>query len=215
MRVGPRSVEYWPPRLTPPESVRDRFGRCCTAVGRRARGRVPRSYITDARTNAGIVIARPVKLTGCARALPAFWEIFGSNHCACGFLTLTHTTPTGIIYARQSYLDATFPKNRGAGMLDCNHFVIFNLCLYGNSLNQTPISPRLETITSLASALPGRPTAKTSITTQNSDAVRSTTEVLRTAFCLLTIWRGRFMWLARAAGLPAGVCHSPGGQRSK
>ena len=92
-RAGPRSVEYWPPRLTPPGSVRDRFGRCCTAVGRRARGRVPRSYITDARTEAGIVIARPVKLTGCTRALPAFWEIFGSNHCACGFSTLTHTTP--------------------------------------------------------------------------------------------------------------------------
>lgn len=196
MRVGPRSVEYWPPRLTPPESVRDRSGRCCTAVGRRARGRVPRSYITDTRTEAGIVIARPVKLTGCTRALPAFWEIFGSNHCACGFLTLTHTTPTGIIYARQSYLDATFPKNRGAGMLDCNHFVIFNLCLYGNSLNQTPISPRLETITSLASALPGRPTAKTSITTQNSDAVRSTTEVLRTAFCLRSALYGCLLYTA-------------------
>ncbi len=124
------------------------------------------------------------------------------------FNTYPHD-PTGIIYARQSYLGATSLKNRGAEMLDCNHFVIFNLCLYGNSLNRTPISPRLETITSLASALPGRPTAKTSITTQNSDAVRSTTEVLRTAFCLLTIWRGRFMWLARAAGLPAGACHSP------
>ena len=44
--------EYWPPRLTPPESVRDQLGRCCTAVGRRARGRVPRSYITDTRTGA-------------------------------------------------------------------------------------------------------------------------------------------------------------------
>ncbi|BAS20844.1 hypothetical protein RM6536_1597 [Rothia mucilaginosa] len=130
-RVGPRSVEYWPPRLTPPGSVRDRFGRCCTAVGRRARGRVPRSYITDTRTDAGIVIARPVKLTGCTRALPAFWEIFGSNHYACGFLMHTHTTPTGIIYARQDSLGATSPENCGAKMLDCNHFVIFNLCLYG------------------------------------------------------------------------------------
>ena len=89
-RAGPRSVEYWPPRLTPAEIRTRRFGRCCTAVGRRARGRVPRSYITDTRTDAGIVIARPVKLTGCTRALPAFWEIFGSNHCACGFLVLTH-----------------------------------------------------------------------------------------------------------------------------
>ena len=99
------------------------------------------------------------------------------------FNTYPHD-PTGIIYARQDSLDAPSPENHGAEMLDCNHFVIFNLCLYGNSLNQTPISPRLETITSLTSALPGRPTAKTSITTQNSDAVRSTTEVLRTAFCL-------------------------------
>ena len=97
------------------------------------------------------------------------------------------------------------PENCGAGMLDCNHFVIFNLCLYGNSLNHAPISPRLETITSLASALPGRPTAKTSITTQNSDAVRSTTEVLRTAFCLrrlfarITDRRGWFRVIVRTA----------------
>ena len=149
---------------------------------------------------------------------PSFTSLLGNlwfkSLCVWVFDTYPHD-PTGIIYARQSYLDATSPKNCGAGMLDCNHFVIFNLCLYGNSLNQTPISPRLETITSLASALPGRPTVKTSITTQNSDAVRSTTEVLRTAFCLLTIWRGRFMWLARAADLPAEARHSPGGQRSK
>lgn len=71
----------------------------------------------------------------------------------------------------------------------------------GNSLNRAPISPRLETITSLASALPGRPTAKTSITTQNSDAVRSTTEVLRTAFCLPTVWCGWFRVIVRAGGL--------------
>ena len=140
--------------MTPPESVRDQFGRCCTAVGRRARGRVPRSDITDARTNAGIVIARPVKLTGCTRALPAFWEIFDSNHCACGFLAPTHTTPTANICTRRSYLGATFPKNCDINMLDCNHFVIFNLCLYGNSLNQAPISSRLETVTSLAPTLP-------------------------------------------------------------
>lgn len=147
---------------------------------------------------------------------PGFTSLLGNlwfkSLCVWVFDTYPHD-PTGIIYARQSYLGATSPKNCGAKMLDCNHFVIFNLCLYGNSLNQTPISPRLETITSLASALPGRPTVKTSITTQNSDAVRSTTEVLRTAFCLLTIWHGRFMWLARAAGLPAGACHSPGGHR--
>ena len=71
----------------------------------------------------------------------------------------------------------------------------------GNSLNHAPISPRLETITSLASALPGRPTVKTSITTQNSDAVRSTTEVLRTAFCLPTVWCGWFRVIVRAGGL--------------
>ena len=192
--------------MTPPESVHDQFGRCCTAVGRRARGRVPRNYITDARTNAGIVIARPVKLTGCTRALPAFWEIFDSNHCACGFLTLTHTTPTADICTRRSYLGATSPKNCDINMLDCNHFVIFNLCLYGNSLNQAPISPRLETVTSLAPALPGRPTVKTSITTQNSDAVRSTTEVLRTAFCLCSALYGYF---------PAEARHFPDGQHSK
>ena len=104
--------------------------------------------------------------------------------------------PTGIIYARQDSLGATFSENCGAEMLDCNHFVIFNLCLYGNSLNQTPISPRLENITSLASALPGRPTAKTSITTQNSDAVRSTTEVLRTAFCLRSALYGCLLYTA-------------------
>ena len=118
---------------------------------------------------------------------PGFTSLLGNlwfkSLCVWVFNTYPHD-PTGIIYARQSYLDANSPKNCGAEMWDCNHFVIFNLCLYGNSLNQTPISPRLETITSLASALPGRPTAKTSITTQNSDAVRSTTEVLRTAFCL-------------------------------
>lgn len=118
---------------------------------------------------------------------PGFTSLLGNlwfkSLCVWVFDTYPHD-PTGIIYARQSYLDATSPKNRGAEMLDCNHFVIFNLCLYGNSLNQTPVSPKLETITSLASALPGRPTVKTSITTQNSDAVRSTTEVLRTAFCL-------------------------------
>ena len=118
---------------------------------------------------------------------PGFTSLLGNlwfkSLCVWVFDTYPHD-PTGIIYARQSYLDATSPKNCGAKMLDCNHFVIFNLCLYGNSLNQTPISPRLETITSLASALPGRPTVKTSITTQNSDAVRSTTEVLRTAFCM-------------------------------
>lgn len=118
---------------------------------------------------------------------PGFTSLLGNlwfkSLCVWVFDTYPHD-PTGIIYARQSYLGATSPKNCGAKMLDCNHFVIFNLCLYGNSLNRTPISPRLETITSLASALPGRPTVKTSITTQNSDAVRSTTEVLRTAFCL-------------------------------
>ena len=109
------------------------------------------------------------------------------------------------------------PENCGARMLDCNHFVIFNLCLYGNSLNQTPISPRLETITSLASALPGRPTVKTSITTQNSDAVRSTTEVLRTAFCLPSFRRGDCTarrtlprgWLARR-GVPLPPAGSAG-----
>ena len=115
--------------------------------------------------------------------------------CVWVFNTYPHD-PTGIIYARQSYLDTTSPKNCGAKMLDCNHFVIFNLCLYGNSLNQTPISPRLETITSLASALPGRPTVKTSITTQNSDAVRSTTEVLRTAFCLHSALYGCLLYTA-------------------
>ena len=118
---------------------------------------------------------------------PGFTSLLGNlwfkSLCVWVFNTYPHG-PHRIIYASQSYLGATSPKNCGAEMLDCNHFVIFNLCLYGNSLNQTPISPRLETITSLASALPGRPTVKTSITTQNSDAVRSTTEVLRTAFCL-------------------------------
>lgn len=118
---------------------------------------------------------------------PSFTSLLGilwfKSLCVWVFDTYPHD-PTGIIYARQSYLGAPFPKNCGAKMLDCNHFVIFNLCLYGNSLNQTPISPRLENRTSLASALPGRPIVKTSITTQNSDAVRSTTEVLRTAFCL-------------------------------
>lgn len=124
---------------------------------------------------------------------PSFTSLLGNlwfkSLCVWVFDTYPHD-PTGIIYARQSYLGATSPKNCGAKMLDCNHFVIFNLCLYGNSLNQTPISPRLETITSLASALPGRPIVKTSITTQNSDAVRSTTEVLRTAFCLPSFRRG-------------------------
>ena len=140
---------------------------------------------------------------------PGFTSLLGNlwfkSLCVWVFNTYPHD-PTGIIYARQSYLGATSLKNRGAEMLDCNHFVIFNLCLYGNSLNQTPISPRLETITSLASALPGRPTVKTSITTQNSDAVRSTTEVLRTAFCLRSALYGCF---------PAEACHSPGGQQSK
>ncbi len=145
---------------------------------------------------------------------PGFTSLLGNlwfkSLCVWVFDTYPHD-PTGIIYASQSYLGATSPKNCGAGMLDCNHFVIFNLCLYGNSLNQTPISPRLETITSLASALPGRPTVKTSITTQNSDAVRSTTEVLRTAFCLPSFRRGDCTarrtlprgWLARrGAPLP-------------
>ena len=73
--------------------------------------------------------------------------------CVWVFDTYPHD-PTGIIYARQDSLGAPSPENCGAKMLDCNHFVIFNLCLYGNSLNRTPISPRLEIITSLASALP-------------------------------------------------------------
>lgn len=88
---------------------------------------------------------------------PGFTSLLGNlwfkSLCVWVFGTYPHD-PTGIIYARQSYLGATSPKNCGAKMLDCNHFVIFNLCLYGNSLNRTPISPRLEIITSLASALP-------------------------------------------------------------
>ena len=134
--------------------------------------------------------------------------------CVWVFNTYPHE-PTGIIYARQSYLGATSPKNRGAGMLDCNHFVIFNLCLYGNSLNQTPISPRLETITSLASALPGRPTVKTSITTQNSDAVRSTTEVLRTAFCLHSACTQPYTAACSIRLLSCRGALLPGGQQSK
>ena len=130
---------------------------------------------------------------------PGFTSLLGNlwfkSLCVWVFGSCPHD-PTGIIYARQSYLGATSPKNCGAKMLDCNHFVIFNLCLYGNSLNQTPISPRLENITSLASALPGRPTVKTSITTQNSDAVRSTTEVLRTAFCLRSALYGCLLYTA-------------------
>ena len=130
---------------------------------------------------------------------PGFTSLLGNlwfkSRCMWVFSTYPHD-PARIIYARQSYLGATSRKNHGAGMLDCNHFVIFNLCLYGNSLNQTPISPRLENITSLASALPGRPTVKTSITTQNSDAVRSTTEVLRTAFCLRSALYGCLLYTA-------------------
>ena len=75
---------------------------------------------------------------------PGFTSLLGNlwfkSLCVWVFNTYPHD-PTGIIYARQSYLGATSLKNRGAEMLDCNHFVIFNLCLYGNSHNKLGVRP--------------------------------------------------------------------------